>query len=118
VIVAGVNAVRVSGIFTSQPDPTELISLYRSQEVVEAWPEQAKQTLSKLIKVQTLSNDTTAFFNNALYELGKVLVLIGSFGFLLVVAGFWTFNKFVNNRPLGWAANYAASQQCGPLQKR
>lgn len=93
VVVAGVNAVRASGIFTSQPDPTELISLYRSQEVVEAWPEQAKQTLSKLIKVQTLSNDTTAFFNKALYELGKILVLIGSLGFLLVVAGFWTFNK-------------------------
>jgi len=93
VVVAGVNAVRVSGIFTSQPDPIELVSLYRSQEVVEAWPEQAKQTLSQLIKVQTLSNDTTAFFNEALYELGKILVLIGSFGLLLVVAGFWAFNK-------------------------
>ena len=93
VIVAGVNAVRVSGIFTSQPDTSKLISSYRSQEVVGTWPEQAKQTLSKLIKVQTLSNDTTAFFNKALYELGEILVFIGSFGFLLVVAGFWTFNK-------------------------
>ncbi|WP_293267920.1 hypothetical protein [Neptunomonas sp.] len=28
------------------------------------------------------------------------------------------YNKFVNNRPSGWTAKYAASQQRGPLQKR
>jgi len=56
------------------------------------------------------------------------------FGFMLHAVGFWKvfglqseyscqmldypYNKFVNSRPSGWTAKYAASQQSGPLQKR